>query len=265
MTIPIEVEARSDVATFVKRPIMAEWIEKQSKSAMYCRAGMTLHEFNSASTLAGCEIDIDNLFEHYLESTDPFEGLLGETAAAIITSGHGRGEPLDVGRIWQLSFQNRVIAEPWAFAFTTESKDAVRPLSRSLLESTILMQRRQVTMPAMASAATLFSLSGLPRNWDGYSGQAIEQAVVDRAFQVLSHLAAGAALNDISLPPPSVGPSADGSIHFEWDAAEGYLDVECPADPTPLSFYMELRDGSEEAGQASSFEALWEAVAKLFS
>ncbi len=248
-----------DLAVWVGSEDISEGLEKLTKNAMFCPAGLTVHEVHNASTLPGCEIDFSHLVDRYVGETDIFRRALGNTTAFI----HRESVPNYLSQLLQFASLDAPAAKPWIAAFTQEGADSVMPLARSLLEGVLLTQ--QASLPALGAVHNLFALSGLPAGWDGYGSSAIGQPVVDRAFQTLSHLAAAAVYEGVSLPRPSVGPSPDGSIHFEWEPANGFLDVECPPGPDMLSFSMQLQDGTEREGETPSPEALWAVISDIFA
>ena len=188
---------------------------------------------SDASAIA-CGIDFDYVLERYLEgSALPDTYAVEVKSFKIPTRFKAYDQIRQASDIWHLFLGPQ---DPGSeMAVYTVSSDAVGPLHNSLLQEAMI--RAPWTEPsALSMVPRLLQLTGLPRGWDGYEGQPIVRAVVARAIETLNYLAAGAARRGVRLPPPEIGPSPAGSIHFEWDLPSAYFDLECPQDREPLSY-----------------------------
>lgn len=137
--------------------------------------------------------------------------------------------------------------------------DAISASAVSLLQDRI---EREPNSPR----ARLARLAGLSAGWDGYQAPSIPTSLVGRALSIMSEIDYAVEKAGIDLPPPGVGPSPAGSIHFEWDLPSGdFASIECPAEPQRLALYIERRDGSEITMTARTAAELAEALVSNFS
>jgi len=125
-----------------------------------------------------------------------------------------------------------------------------------------------VTHPRLKSSVTetvsaIRSYAGLQPNWDGQGAQPVTEATTARAVDTLRAMVERARPLHADLPIPIVGPTPGGSIHLQWTLSRGYVGVECPPPPEPLSFYAEI-DGREIESDATSLDDLWETVRGAF-
>ena len=118
---------------------------------------------------------------------------------------------------------------------------------------------REGVAPPRALTSRLLDFAGLPRGWDGYSGDPIANQTVERAIRALNYLYRQAAVRgDLRPPAPQVSPTPDGSIQLEWDyPGDFFLAVEVPAEPEPLTLYLEYGGGKEVEATADSPAELW--------
>lgn len=96
----------------------------------------------------------------------------------------------------------------------------------------------------------LSGLLNLPRNWDSYGAERIQESVVMRALMLLTQILG------ISSPPPSVVPLADGGIQLEWHRKQQDLEISFPVNALPTFFYCDRRSGIEDENLASEITKL---------
>jgi hypothetical protein len=82
-------------------------------------------------------------------------------------------------------------------------------------------------------------LSKLASGWDSYGAQPLDPRAVRRAFELFSLL-----LNE-NTPEPSVIPTRDGGLQFEWH--RGGTDLEVTCDPMgAVTYYLADQTTGEE-------------------
>jgi len=124
-----------------------------------------------------------------------------------------------------------------------------------------ILRREQLVPLPRALTGRLLGFAGLARGWDGYGGKPIANHTVERAIGVLNYLYRQAAERRISPPAPQMSPTSDGSIQLEWDYPRAlFLSVEIPAEPEPLTLYLEYSDGREVEATADSPVGLWNTI-----
>jgi hypothetical protein len=134
---------------------------------------------------------------------------------------------------------------------------------RSLSTFTPVGRQRPATavFPPGAVVSDLLRCLGLRRGWDGIRAEPVSTLTVERALTLLSNLYRRAHREHVHLRAPEVGPTADGTIQFEWDDPNTFLSIEVPAPREPLAFFLRQgRDGNESGEDKASVDQLWEAV-----
>jgi hypothetical protein len=80
-------------------------------------------------------------------------------------------------------------------------------------------------------------LIALPKNWDSYGGNAINEDCVGRAIKILKHLVEVRDRTSISLPVPFVAPLSSGGIQIEWEKDERYLELSLVPQDSDIEYF----------------------------
>lgn len=85
----------------------------------------------------------------------------------------------------------------------------------------------------------LVQLSNLPSDWDSYGAQRIDAWHISSAYQILATV-----MHD-DTPAPSIVPTSDGHIQFEWHRQGIDLEVEVISPTRVAVLYEDQRSGNE--------------------
>lgn len=170
--------------------------------------------------------------------------------------------PADYHRLYNKLFLNRISALNALLPAADIWRDFIRAHQTVTPEQARL--RRPAASPPHPVLERLLSFSGLPRGWDGYQAKPIEAHTVESAVNILNHIYARAAAEGISLRPPMVGPTPDGSIQLEWDLPHVFLAIEIPRGAELPSVFLEFQDGRAEGHDAASPNEIWHSVSAAF-
>lgn len=215
---------------------VTESLRELAEGAILCRPRGAELDLPTSSVLdAHCRMDLGSMLRGYLAST-----LGGQRI--VLTDAHG------LSNMFSTFEALETILEPEAYR--ESAQDKVMP------QWTSLAQRFVEAQPASHQVSKVFDLLRLARGWDGYDAKPVGERAVGIAVRALAVVSRAAARAGVSLSAPEIGPSPDGSIHLEWSLPKGYVDIECPSEPEPVSFYLQLADGTEIDGDVVSPEAL---------
>ncbi len=81
----------------------------------------------------------------------------------------------------------------------------------------------------------------LPKNWDSYGGNAINEDCVGRTIEILKHLIELRDRTGISLPVPFVAPLSSGGIQIEWEEGERYLELSLAPEASDIEYFASDR------------------------
>jgi len=101
-------------------------------------------------------------------------------------------------------------------------------------------------------------LANLPSNWDSYGSQPLAASAVRRSFNLLPLV-----LSDTS-PAPSVIPTRDGGVQFEWH--RGGIDIEVKIPPSGSASYLIADAGTgveQESEESLDLPAIREALERI--
>ena len=145
-------------------------------------------------------------------------------------------------------------------------------MSATTLSIGLILTSQQYTVPAASgsSSAVMFSraqdsrwpgwvhptmrtlraLLQLPRNWDGYGANEVQESAVNGSWNLLVEI-----MNDDTLAP-SIVPLSDGGIQIEWHRHGRNLEIEFFRDEAPSFYFYETDNGVEDEGPAHENLAL---------
>jgi len=241
--------------------VVSEALARLAKNAIYYNLAVPPND----ASLGHCGLDFDYLYQDYMDKALTVECQPTGTVAFGMSKGLASLRDVAILAFEQAGRGHYIRLEPKVYV-SHATEDSGAQSHAGLLQAFLATQDRYQAVPALGVVPFMSQLAGLPRGWDGYEGEHIQLATVDRALDVLSSLSTMAVLDSLVLPRPDVGPTPAGSILFEWDLPTGYFSVDCPPDPEPLSLYIERRhDGSEEERTSASVDDFWPMISPLLS
>jgi len=80
-------------------------------------------------------------------------------------------------------------------------------------------------------------LINLPKDWDSYGGNVINEDCIGHAVEILKHLIELRDRTGISLPVPFVAPLSSGGIQIEWEERERYLELSLVPDASNIEYF----------------------------
>jgi len=236
-------------------------LEKLAKNAIYYNLAVPPND----ASLGQCGLDFDYVYRDYMDKALTVECQPTGTVAFGMSKGLAGLRDVAILAFQPAGGTQYIAVEPKVYVSHPTGDSGVQSHA-SLLQALLTAQDPYKAAPALAVVPYILRLAGLPRGWDGYDGEYIEHATVDRALDMLSSLCTMTVLNGLVLPRPDVGPTPAGSILFEWDLPAAYFSVDCPPASEPLSLYVEhRRDGSEEDATGDSVEDFWPLISPLLS
>ena len=238
---------------------LADNLPRAAKNAIFCNLTVALND----ASLRHCGLDFDYLYRDYVDKALTGGCQPVGTVALGISGEVGSPQDLAIIALERAARAQYIPVEPKVYVSHGTGDSGIQSHA-SLLQAFLAAEDPYEAVPALAVVPYLSHLTGLPRGWDGYEAEPIDDAVVNRALEVLSTLSAMAVLNGLILPRPDVGPTPAGSILFEWDLPAAYFSVDCNSAPETLCAYVEhIGDGSEEELTADSVEDFWPLVSQL--
>jgi hypothetical protein len=107
-------------------------------------------------------------------------------------------------------------------------------------------------------AEAIERVASLPENWNSYTALPVQLPTAIRGLQLLGRTMPNNAA------PPSVHPTADGGIQFEWTTPEMDVEVEVTPDGRTLALVEDLHTGEEwEDDVTQTPERLYEVLASM--
>ncbi len=96
----------------------------------------------------------------------------------------------------------------------------------------------------------------LPKNWDSYGGNVINEDCVGRAVEILKHLIDLRDRTGISLPVPFVAPLSSGGIQIEWEEGERYLELTLVPEASDIEYFAGDRTSVGELSLEGSMKSV---------
>jgi hypothetical protein len=89
----------------------------------------------------------------------------------------------------------------------------------------------------------LQTIAALPDGWDSYGASAPDANKVEAAWSLIYCLC-----KNTDLPKPSVNPTRNGSVQFEWETGDRYFELEVVAERAATFLYCDEVAHVEETG-----------------
>ena len=99
-------------------------------------------------------------------------------------------------------------------------------------------------------------LINLPKDWDSYGGNVIEENCIGRAIEILYYLLELRDRAGISIPVPFVAPLSSGGIQIEWEEMERYLQLSLLPGSYEVEYFASDRTNAGELSLEGSMESI---------